>query len=176
MSLARRTGYLERTVDPRLGEDLSRKADIISVWEVEHILDLPTAASYDDCVDIGLDSRLLTLAVHQQVQVRLSHHSGDLGVESSRHRWRPAFLGSIAIALPALLAILDGSWAPAFRVAVCKTPTVRALFLSTRSMVADGVAVDDLGKVLPAEWVAAAIAGGSVSPPSAPSAEVLTVH
>lgn len=42
-------------------------------------------------------------------------------------------------------------------------------------MFAEGVATNDLEKVLPAEWVAAAV-GGSKSPPPAPSVDVLAAH
>lgn len=38
MSLARRTGFLERNVDPGLGVDAWRQADAISTWTMEQVL------------------------------------------------------------------------------------------------------------------------------------------
>lgn len=67
ISLVRRTAYLERNVDPWLGQGEWRKADSISLWAVENIVELPHAAGPVIFADSGFDPALLTVGTVRQI-------------------------------------------------------------------------------------------------------------
>lgn len=176
MSLLRRTGYLERNVDSRLGTEAWRRADTLWAWPLEHVMRLPGTAPYDTFAQSGYDGCFLTLREPQRLETSISHRSGGLGIESGQHHAPAAFLGNLAFAFPAVFANLEGTYAAEFRTAACSTQTVTALLANLRSVVADGYATDDLGAVLPQEWITAALAGGLDPPPPAPKVEALATH
>lgn len=60
-------------------------------------------------------------------------------------------LGNLAFDLPAVCANLEGAYAVGFRAVAYTTPTVTPLLASLRSALADGVAMVELGAVLPPE-------------------------
>lgn len=51
MSLAWRTAYVEQNVDSRLGEGAWRQADVICLWAVQQIMELPGAADSGSFAD-----------------------------------------------------------------------------------------------------------------------------
>lgn len=63
-----------------------------------------------------------------------------------------------------------------FSDAIRATPTVRALLVSIGSTVTEGVSVDALGGVMPANWIAAGFAGGPGQLPPMLTADALTAH
>lgn len=80
ISLARRTAYLERSVETRLGREPWRQAYAISLWAVEHFMELPDSADQSSCADIGFDPALLILDAKRQMQVCTSHQLADWGL------------------------------------------------------------------------------------------------
>lgn len=59
--MAQKTAYLERSVDPVLGEVAWQQADSLAVWTLDHLLETPGSESLDDFPASGFSRDLLTL-------------------------------------------------------------------------------------------------------------------
>jgi len=161
-SLSRRLGYLTRAVEPRLVSQAASRYDALCSWSLEHIMGLPGAAPA--AVFFGDEGEHhLTLAHHQRLQTQMSLSSGGLHLASAAHTAAAAYVGSLLVTLPALLAdLVADPLGAVFRDGIPHTATVRALWSATRSLGPGegnrGISAERLRTILPPSWVDWALA------------------
>jgi hypothetical protein len=192
-SLCRRMGYLMRTVDPALALSALKHSDNVCMWAMEHIMALPGAASAaaffgdSDAVEPDADAAPppppmsadhLVLASHQRMQAHMSLRSGGLSVASAAYHSDAAYVASMLVTLPSMLADMAGGggaeWLDAdFAARLPRTPAVRALGESIRQLATQGITRDRLCLILPPSWVEWALDGDGHRDPTL---DVLSAH
>lgn len=163
-SLCRRLGYLTRTIEPRLLRHTAEAYDNLCVWTMEQLMRLPDSSSADAFFaeeDAGsqqyLSSRHLATSPIQRRQIQMSLSSGGLHLTSAAHSKEAAYVGSMLITIPAMLADLVGANTAndaAFLQALPNTSGVRELQSAVRTLGDRGISQERLNALLPPSWAA----------------------